>query len=102
MNHLNQMHNPPHPGSVLADVVFPSLETNITEAAKEIGVSRISLSRVANNHAAISSEMAVKIERWLCKMGREGGSAEYWLTMQMQYDLWHLRKGHFHLSQSQS
>ncbi len=87
---MNQMFNPPHPGETLRDDVFPAKGTSITEAAAEIGVSRVALSRVLNGHAAISPEMAIKLEAWL---GIEnGGSAEAWLGQQMAYDLWQVRQ----------
>ena len=58
----------------------------VTEAAQQLGVTRTALSRVLNAHAAISPEMARRIEAWL---GPErGGRAEIWLGMQMDYDLW--------------
>jgi addiction module HigA family antidote len=84
------MHNPPHPGSILREDVLPELGLSVTEAAKQLGVSRNSLSRVLHEHAAISPEMALRIERWL---GVEnGGRAEVWAQMQLAYDLWHARQ----------
>lgn len=87
---MNQMFNPPHPGETLRDDVLPAKGITITEAAAEIGVSRVALSRVLNGRAAISPEMAIKLEAWL---GVEnGGSAEAWLGQQMAYDLWQARQ----------
>jgi len=83
------MHNPPHPGAILREDVIPELGLSITEAANQLGVSRNSLSRVLNEHAAISPEMALRIENWL---GVEnGGRAELWAGMQLDYDMWHAR-----------
>jgi len=83
------MHNPPHPGAILREDVLPELGLSITEAANQLGVSRNSLSRVLNEHAAISPEMALRIENWL---GVEnGGRAELWAGMQLDYDMWHAR-----------
>lgn len=46
--------------------------------------------RIANEHAAISLDMALGLERWL---GPEnGGRAELWLSQQTAYDLWHRRQ----------
>ena len=60
-----------------------------TEAAKQIGVTRVALSRVLNGHSGISIEMALKIEAWL---GVEhGGRAEMWVGMQMKHDMWYAR-----------
>ena len=83
------MHNPPHPGAILREDVIPELGLSITEAANQLGVSRNSLSRILNEHAAISPEMALRIENWL---GVEnGGRAELWAGMQLDYDMWHAR-----------
>jgi addiction module HigA family antidote len=80
------MHNPPHPGLTLRDDVLPALGLSITDAAKQLGVARVTLSRVLNGHAAISPEMALRIEAWL---GLErGGEARLWLAEQTAYDMW--------------
>ncbi|MCH8227529.1 MAG: HigA family addiction module antidote protein [Proteobacteria bacterium] len=87
---MNRMFNPPHPGETLREDVLPEMGLTITEAAKQIGVSRVALSRVLNGRAAISPEMALRLEAWL---GVEnGGSADVWLGQQMNYDLWQARQ----------
>ncbi len=84
------MHNPPHPGLTLRDDVLPALGLTVTEAAQQLGIARVSLSRVLNGRAAISPEMALRIEAWL---GVEcGGEARLWLAEQSAYDLWQVRK----------
>jgi antitoxin HigA-1 len=86
---MSRMHNPPHPGETLRDDVLPALGLSVTEAAEQLGVARPSLSRVLNGHAAISPEMALRIEKWL---GIEnGGRADLWLAEQTSYDLWQAR-----------
>lgn len=77
-----RMHNPPHPGEMLKEDVLPALALTVTEAAEQLGVSRVAFSRVINGRAAISAELAIRLAQWL------GGSAEIWLSTQMQYDLW--------------
>jgi len=86
---MSQMHNPPHPGSILREDVLPALNITVTEAAKEIGCSRAALSRVINERAAISPEMALLLEKWLGV--KNGGKAEVWAGMQLDYDMWQLR-----------
>ena len=44
-------HNPPHPGLTLRDDVLPALGLSVTDAAKQLGVARVTLSRVLNGHA---------------------------------------------------
>jgi len=83
------MPKPPHPGSILREDILPELNLSVTEAAKQLGVSRVSLSRLINEKSAISPEMALKIENWL---GVEnGGRAELWAGMQLDYDMWNAR-----------
>jgi len=83
---MARMFNPPHPGLTLRDDVLPALGLNVTQAAQQLGVNRVTLSRVLNGHAAISPEMAFRIEAWL---GRDrGGDARLWLAEQLAYDTW--------------
>lgn len=87
---MSKMHNPPHPGQTLREDVLPALGLSVTEAAKQLCVTRAALSRVLNGHAGISVDMALRIEHWL---GVEnGGRAEVWAGMQMDYDLWQARQ----------
>jgi addiction module HigA family antidote len=80
------MHNPSHPGLTLRDDVLPALGLGVTQAAEQLGVSRVALSRVLNGRAAISPDMALRIEAWL---GVErGGNARVWLGEQSAYDVW--------------
>jgi antitoxin HigA-1 len=85
------MYDPPHPGELLREDVLPALGLSVTEAARQLGVTRATLSRILHGHAGISPEMALRIERWL---GVEnGGRAELWAGMQLDYDLWRARHG---------
>jgi len=87
---MKKMHNPPHPGLTLRDDILPALGITVTAAAEQLGVTRAALSRVLNAKAAISPEMALRIEAWL---GIEnGGNASVWLGQQSAYDLWKARK----------
>ncbi len=86
---MTTMHNPPHPGETLREDVLPALGLTVTEAAAQLGVTRAALSRVLNGRAAISPEMALRLEGWL---GVEnGGRADGWLAQQAAFDLWKAR-----------
>ncbi|QEI07659.1 HigA family addiction module antidote protein [Pigmentiphaga aceris] len=74
-----RMHNPAHPGTVLREYLG---ELSVTEAAARLGVTRAALSRILNGSAGISADMALRLRDAL------GTSAEMWLAMQAQYDLW--------------
>ena len=83
---MNRMFNPPHPGLNLRDDVLPALGLSVTQAAEQLGVSRVALSRVLNGRAAISPDMALRLEAWL---GVErGGDARVWIAQQTAYDMW--------------
>ena len=82
-----KMFNPPHPGLVIREDVLPDLGLSVTDAAGQLGVSRVALSRVINGRAAISDDMAIRFAQWL------SGSAETWLLAQAQFDLWQVERG---------
>ena len=69
---------------------MPALGLTVTEAAAQLGVTRAALSRVLNGRAAISPEMALRLEGWL---GVEnGGRADVWIAQQAAFDLRKARK----------
>ena len=78
---MTRMHKPPHPGEVLRDGVFTGTGITVTDFARRIGVTRVTLSNVLNGRNGVSADMAVRLAAAL------GGSAESWLHMQAQYDL---------------
>ena len=80
------MRNPSHPGLIIRDDVLPELPLSGNEAAEQLGVSRVTLSRVINGRSAITAEMALRVGKWV------GNGPEIWLRMQGQYDLWQARK----------
>jgi antitoxin HigA-1 len=45
---MARMFKPPHPGLTLKDDVLPALGLTVTEAAQQLDVSRVALSRVLN------------------------------------------------------
>jgi antitoxin HigA-1 len=81
-----KMHNPPHPGEVLRDAVFADSTISVTDFAQRLGVTRVTLSRMLNGKAGISADMALRLAAAL------GGTAQSWLHMQANYDLWQAEK----------
>ncbi len=83
------MHNPPHPGRLLKIQLIEDEDGNtinsVAEAAKKLGCHRNTLNRVLNGSASISPQMALQIEE------ASGSSAEFWLKLQMDFDLFQLR-----------
>lgn len=80
---MGRMYNPPHPGETLKEDVLPALGLTVTQAAKELGINRVTLSRVLNGKAGVSIDLALRLEVWL-----DGPTAENWLKGQLAYDLW--------------
>jgi antitoxin HigA-1 len=75
--------NPAHPGEVLRDYLG---DMTVAEAAKRLGVTRTHLSRILNEHAGVSAAMSLRLSAALST------SPEFWLKMQMQFDLWRAQK----------
>ena len=67
---MSRMHNPAHPGKVLRE--FLPRDLPVGEVASRLGVSRQALSALLN--------------------GRAGVSAEMWVQMQANHDLWQARQ----------
>lgn len=79
-----EMHNPAHPGEVLREYLPEGM--SVTEAAKRLKVSRQSMSALLNGRAGVSADMALRLAAAL------GTSADFWLRLQMQYDLWQAKQ----------
>jgi addiction module HigA family antidote len=79
---MKKMHNPAHPGEVIREACLAPLGLSVTDAAKGLGVTRKTLSELLNGHSGVSPVMAIRLEKagW--------STAETWLRMQMQHDLW--------------
>lgn len=54
----------------------------VTQAARELQISRVTLSKVLNGKAGITASMALRLSAWL------GTSPDIWLGIQTQWDLW--------------
>lgn len=78
-----QMFYPPHPGSILKEDVFPELGLSVTQAAEQLGVSRVQLSRFINGRSSATPELALRLSKWI-----SAPTAIMWLQMQADYDLW--------------
>ena len=77
---------PVHPGSILRDDVLPALNINVTQAARELGLSRQTLHRILAGQLGISTETALRLGRWC------GNGPGIWARMQQNFDLWHAER----------
>jgi antitoxin HigA-1 len=74
---------PTHPGEILREDVLPALRMTVSQAARELGVSRQLLHRILSGKAPVTPEMAVRLGRWA------GNGPALWLGMQQALDVWH-------------
>ncbi len=81
-----QMHNPAHPGEVIREACLKPLDLTVTAAAAALGVTRKALSDLLNGHSGVSPDMAIRLEKVF------GSTADAWLRMQLQRDLWQARQ----------
>jgi antitoxin HigA-1 len=81
-----RMKSPPHPGGfVRAEIIEPAA-LSVTAAAEVLGVTRPALSNFLNEHAALSPDMALRIEKAF------GVSMDTLMRMQNSYDIAQARK----------
>jgi addiction module HigA family antidote len=73
---------PIHPGVVLSEVYMKEMGLNQTELAKKIGCPHAKVNEIVNGKRGVSPEFAISLEKVL------GTTAEMWVRMQAEYDLW--------------
>ena len=75
-----RLKNPAHPGGFIRREIIPT-ELDVTKAARVLEVSRTALSQLLNEHADLSPEMALRIEKAF------GVSMDTLMRMQNSYDI---------------
>ena len=87
-----RMFNPPHPGLLLKEYL-DNTDASITQIAKQLGVTRVCLSRIINEKSAITPEMALRLSQLL-----PNTTPKLWLGMQADFYLWQLeQRATFHI-----
>lgn len=83
------MYNPSHPGQSIRQRLIEDGDghkiDSVAVVAERLGYHRNTLNRVINGSASVTPDMALALE----KAGAD--SAEFWLSMQANYDLFQLR-----------
>lgn len=79
------MLNPAHPGEILKSIYLEPLNLSVSKAAEMLGVSRKHLSGFVNGHVSVSPEFALRLQAFT------GKSAQAWLSLQSNHDLWKLK-----------
>ncbi|MFW0699722.1 HigA family addiction module antitoxin [Pantoea sp. R13S299] len=74
------MHNPPHAGEVISDIM-EDLDIGIRELARALAIAPSTASRMVSGITAVTPEMAIKLAAVI------GSTPEMWLRIQAAYDL---------------
>ena len=77
---------PVHPGAILRVDVIPALNIRVSQAAKELGLSRQTLHRILAGQLGVSTETALRLGKWC------GNGPALWARLQQTYDLWHAER----------
>jgi antitoxin HigA-1 len=77
---------PPHPGTFIREEVLEELGLSVSRAAEILGVRRATLSDLVNAKAALSAEMALRIEKAF------GIDMDTLLRMQVWHDSYMMRQ----------
>jgi addiction module HigA family antidote len=80
------VHNQPYPGAFIRQIYLEPHQLSVRTLAGSLGVAPSTVTRIINGHSAISPEMALRLAKAL------GRSAESWLAMQHNYDLWQAKQ----------
>lgn len=81
-------HRPPtHPGEMLLEEFLKPLGVTQSELAHRLGVSFPRLNEIIRGKRAMTPDTALRLARVL------GMSAEFWLGLQLDWDLWHAMRG---------
>ena len=75
------MKNPPHPGDLIRTEIIEALALNVSKAAEILKVRRATLSDLLHGKAALTPEMALRIEMAF------GPDMNHLLRMQLAYDV---------------
>ena len=81
-----KMHDPPHPGEFIRETYIEPFSVSIRSIASSLNVSTSTLTRLINGQSGVSPEMALRLSVGI------GRSAESWLLMQRNFDLWKARR----------
>lgn len=81
---LPQMRPPTHPGEMLLEEFLKPLEISQSAFAIRLGVSFPRLNEIVRGKRSVTTDTALRLARVT------GMSADFWLGLQLDWDLWHL------------
>ncbi len=83
---MKQIKKPAHPGGFVKTEIIRGLGISVTDAAQALGVTRPALSKLLNERAHLSPEMALRLEKAF------GVSMDKLMQMQSSFDIAETRK----------
>ena len=78
--------SPLHPGQVLSEIYLSEMKLNQSEFARLCKCTPRKINEIINGKRGISADFAIVLEDVL------GTTAEMWVRMQAEYDLWQARQ----------
>ena len=72
---------PPHPGETILEDILQPLGMSVNRLAKALGITAARLNEIVRGRRGITADTALRLARYL------GTSAEFWLGLQLEYDL---------------
>lgn len=78
----------PHPGETIREDVLDPLGMSVNQLAKALGITATRLNDIVRGRRGITADTALRLARYL------GTSAEFWLGLQLEYDLRIARQSH--------
>jgi antitoxin HigA-1 len=77
-----RVRKPTHPGGILQRIYMEPLALSVTALAERLGVSRKHLSKIVNERAGVTPDMALRLSQAF------NTTPELWLNLQKSHDLW--------------
>jgi addiction module HigA family antidote len=78
---MSRLIPPPHPGETIREDILKPLGMSVNQLAKALGITAARLNDIVRGRRAITADTALRLARYL------GTSAEFWLGLQLAYDL---------------
>lgn len=79
--------DPLHSSKMVYETLVEGASLSVSDAAKKLGVSRATSSRLFNRRSGISPEMTLRLSKLL-----PNTDVKFWLNLQQDYDLWNIKQ----------
>lgn len=79
---MKNTRKPTHPGEIIRCEYMEPMGLTVSGLAAHLGISRKHLSRILNEHAGVTSGLALRLSRAF------DTTPELWLNLQRKRDLW--------------